>query len=59
MSPVLSHPKARTVAIIGRSGVGKTSLLESLVVATGGLERPGLVQRYGPSGTVPSAWPTW
>ena len=43
MSSVLSRPKARTVAIIGCSGVGKTSLLESLVVATGGLERPGRV----------------
>ena len=38
-----SHPKARTVALIGRNGVGKTSLLEALVVATGGLERPGRV----------------
>ena len=37
------HPKARTVALIGRNGVGKTSLLEALVVATGGLERPGKV----------------
>ena len=38
-----SHPKARTVAIIGRNGAGKTSLLEGLVVATGGLERAGRV----------------
>ncbi len=38
-----SHPKARTVALIGRNGVGKTSLLEALVVATGGLERAGKV----------------
>ncbi len=38
-----SHPRARTVALIGRNGVGKTSLLEALVVATGGLERPGRV----------------
>ena len=38
-----AHPKARTVALIGRNGVGKTSLLEALVVATGGLERPGKV----------------
>ena len=38
-----SHPRARTVALIGRNGVGKTSLLEALVVATGGLERPGKV----------------
>ena len=40
----LSHPKARTVALLGRSGAGKTSLLEALVVATGGLERPGRVE---------------
>jgi len=39
-----SHPRARTVALIGRNGVGKTSLLEALVVATGGLERPGKVE---------------
>ncbi len=39
-----SHPKARTVALVGRSGVGKTSLLEALVVATGGLDRPGKVE---------------
>ena len=39
-----SHPKARTVALVGRSGAGKTSLLEALVVATGGLERPGRVE---------------
>jgi elongation factor G len=38
-----SHPKARTVALIGRSGVGKTTLLEALVVATGGLDKPGSV----------------
>ena len=38
-----SHPKARTVALIGRNGVGKTSLLEALVAATGGLERAGRV----------------
>ncbi|HUX03423.1 MAG TPA: elongation factor G [Acidimicrobiales bacterium] len=43
MAPSLIHPKARTVALVGRSGVGKTSLLEALVVATGGLERPGSV----------------
>jgi elongation factor G len=44
MVPSLSHPKARTVALVGRSGVGKTSLLEALVVATGGLDRPGKVE---------------
>ena len=43
MAPSLTHPKARTIALVGRSGVGKTSLLEALVVATGGLERPGSV----------------
>ncbi len=37
------HPKARTVALLGRTGVGKTSLLEAMLVATGGLERPGRV----------------
>ncbi len=44
MVPFPSHAKARTVALVGRSGVGKTSLLEALVVATGGLERPGKVK---------------
>lgn len=44
MVPSFSHPKARTVALVGRSGVGKTSLLEALVVATGGLDRPGKVE---------------
>ncbi len=39
-----THPKARTVALIGRNGVGKTTLLDALVVATGGLERPGRVE---------------
>jgi len=39
-----THPKARTVALVGRSGVGKTTLLEALVVATGGLARPGKVE---------------
>jgi elongation factor G len=38
------HPKARTVAVIGRNGAGKTSLLEAMVVATKGLERPGKVE---------------
>jgi elongation factor G len=38
------HPKARTVALVGRSGSGKTSLLEAMVVATGGLERAGRVE---------------
>ena len=38
------HPKARTVALVGRNGVGKTSLLEAMVVATKGLERPGRVE---------------
>ncbi len=37
------HPKARTVALLGRTGVGKTSLLDAMLVATGGLERPGRV----------------
>jgi elongation factor G len=44
MALIPSHPQARTVALIGRSGVGKTSLLEALVVATGGLNKPGTVQ---------------
>lgn len=44
MATSTSHPKARTVALVGRSGVGKTSLLEALVVATGGLDRPGRVE---------------
>ena len=44
MVPFPSHAKARTVALVGRSGVGKTSLLEALVVETGGLERPGKVK---------------
>lgn len=38
------RPKARTVALVGRSGVGKTTLLEALVVTTGALERPGRVE---------------
>jgi len=38
-----SHPRARTVALIGHAGVGKTTLLEALVVATGGLSRAGSV----------------
>jgi elongation factor G len=38
------HPKARTVALIGRNGAGKTSLMEAMVVATKGLERPGRVE---------------
>ena len=38
------HPRARTVALVGRSGVGKTSLVEALVAATGALERPGRVE---------------
>ena len=44
MAIATSHPKARTVALIGGSGAGKTSLLEALVVATGGLDRPGKVE---------------
>ena len=43
MATAQVHPTARTVAIIGRGGVGKTTLLESLVVSTGGLARPGSV----------------
>ncbi len=38
------HPKARTVALLGRSGVGKTTLLDALAVAGGSLERPGHVE---------------
>ncbi len=38
-----SHPRARTVAIVGRSGAGKTTLLEALAVAGGSLERAGKV----------------
>ena len=38
------HPKARTVALLGRSGVGKTTLLEAMLVATGGLVRPGRIE---------------
>ncbi len=44
MDSMHRHPKARTVALIGRSGVGKTSLLDGLVVATGGLKSPGRVE---------------
>ncbi len=40
----IRHPKARTVAIVGRAGVGKTSLLDALVVATGGLSKAGRVE---------------
>lgn len=44
MNTITRHPKARTVALLGRSGVGKTSLLEALVVAAGGLSRSGKVE---------------
>jgi elongation factor G len=44
MAPLLTRPKARTVALVGSSASGKTSLLESLVVATGGLDRPGRIE---------------
>jgi elongation factor G len=44
MTTFTRRPKARTVALVGRSGAGKTSLLEALVVATGGLDRPGKVE---------------
>lgn len=40
----IRHPKARTVAIVGRGGVGKTSLLDAFVVATGGLNKAGRVE---------------
>jgi elongation factor G len=43
MTSFTRRPKARTIALVGRSGAGKTSLLEALVVATGGLDRPGKV----------------
>jgi elongation factor G len=43
MSIAPIHPKARTVALVGHTGSGKTSLLEALVVATGGLDRAGRV----------------
>ena len=38
------HPKARTVALVGRAGSGKTSLLEAMVVAGGGLHHAGRVE---------------
>jgi elongation factor G len=41
---ITPRPSARTVALLGRNGVGKTSLLEALVVASGGLKRPGRVE---------------
>ena len=43
MALSFTHPKARTVALVGASGSGKTSLLDALVCATGGLARPGKV----------------
>ena len=43
MAHSFTHPKARTVALVGASGSGKTSLLDALVCATGGLARPGKV----------------
>jgi elongation factor G len=44
MPAATRHPKARTVALVGRSGTGKTTLLESLAVAAGTIERPGRVE---------------
>ncbi len=43
MAHSFTHPKARTVALVGASGSGKTSLLDALVCASGGLARPGRV----------------
>ncbi len=44
MDATSRHPKARTVALIGRTGSGKTTLLDALCVAGGTLERPGRVE---------------